>query len=253
MLRILFCLLVAVLPVGVGASLAADSDVSVRVVTEEFPPYNFTRNGMLTGISTEAVRAMFDHLGERFQPVLLPWARAQDEAMWEENVAIYSMMRTAEREDEYQWVGPIAPSKVYVFCLAERKDIVIRSIEDIRNYRVGTQLMDARETYLLARGFRRGVDFQSVPDQLTNVRKLLAGRVDVIMLPELAALHYLEDLGESSQVLRKVYHMAEMGSDGYYLAFGLKTARHVVDRFQEALEHIKMTGKLTQIFFKYAR
>lgn len=70
---------------------AADN---VLIVTEELPPYNFTDQGTLTGLSTEVVQAVLHQLdlNARFQ--VMPWARAYELAQSAPNVLIYSITRT---------------------------------------------------------------------------------------------------------------------------------------------------------------
>ena len=53
--------------------------------------------------------------------------------------------------------------------------IVLHALEDARPYRIRTYHGDARDGYLRSRGFR--VD--SAPNDLTNPRKLLLGRIDL--------------------------------------------------------------------------
>ncbi len=65
--------------VGVaGVSVAAAGPV--RVLTEEFPPYNYTEGGKITGLGTEVVEAVLQQLGLQGQFQSLPWARAYETA-----------------------------------------------------------------------------------------------------------------------------------------------------------------------------
>jgi len=82
-----------------GLSFASDpATAPIRVVTEKLPPYNIAENEVVTGLSTEIVQAVMAGLGLNPKIETLPWARAYDLAQHSDNVLIYSMARTQERE-----------------------------------------------------------------------------------------------------------------------------------------------------------
>ncbi|MCP4160824.1 MAG: hypothetical protein GY760_12190 [Deltaproteobacteria bacterium] len=45
---------------------------SLEIVTEEFPPFNYTENGKITGCSTEVVEAVLKEAGIKGNPVSYP-------------------------------------------------------------------------------------------------------------------------------------------------------------------------------------
>ena len=55
-----------------GWRLAGAADGPVRIVTEEFPPYNYTEGGKITGLGTEVVEAVLQQLGLHGQFQSLP-------------------------------------------------------------------------------------------------------------------------------------------------------------------------------------
>lgn len=61
-------LLVAAAPVSASAEFL--------LTTEEYPPFNMTFQGRITGLSTDLVRAMFDKAGIAYKIEMLPWNRA---------------------------------------------------------------------------------------------------------------------------------------------------------------------------------
>lgn len=63
----------------------------VRVLTEEFPPYNYTEHGRITGLGTELVEAVLQHLGLQGQFQSMPWARAYETAKGTPGVLLYSI------------------------------------------------------------------------------------------------------------------------------------------------------------------
>jgi polar amino acid transport system substrate-binding protein len=48
----------------------------IMIVTEEFPPYNYSDNGRAQGLSSEVVQAVLAQAGLAAEFLFLPWARA---------------------------------------------------------------------------------------------------------------------------------------------------------------------------------
>ena len=47
-----------------------------KIMTEEYPPFNFMEEGKLTGLSTEVVQQLAKKIGHPEKIEMLPWARA---------------------------------------------------------------------------------------------------------------------------------------------------------------------------------
>jgi len=89
----------------------------LRVVTEDYPPYSYLEAGRVTGYSTAVVRAVLAEAGLEAEIQLIPWARAYDLALHDEQVLIYSIARTPAREHKFRWIGQVAPSEWFLYSL----------------------------------------------------------------------------------------------------------------------------------------
>ena len=89
-----------------------------QVVTEEWAPYNYQENNQLTGMATEIVRTIMAMTGDDFEIVLLPSMRTTQVLQTRPKTIMYSLFRTAEREQMYKWVGPIAEESFHPYQLA---------------------------------------------------------------------------------------------------------------------------------------
>lgn len=154
-----------------GSALAAEP---VRVLTEEFPPYNYTDEGRITGLGTEVVQAVLKELGLQGQFQSLPWSRAYETVINTPGVLLYSIVRTPEREKSFKWVGVIAPADYHLFALAGR-DIRLATLEDARRWQIGTVQQTVGEQYLLSQGFQKGQNLQSSVRNDLNFDKLQQG------------------------------------------------------------------------------
>lgn len=222
--------------------LAAAGTGSIRILTEEFPPYNYTESGQITGFSTAVVRAVLDQLGMRGEFQSMPWARAYETAQSSEGVLIYSIGRNPQRETLFKWVGVIAPVRYHLYSLRERS-LKFDQLDQARQYQIGTVNEDVGEQYLQSKGFLKGRNLQSSVKYETNYEKLKLGRVDLWIMTELVAAYLARQAGDDpAKVLFPSYAINDLGDDGYYMAFGARTPEPLVERFRKGLEAIKNNG-----------
>lgn len=225
-----------------GFSMAAFSAESIRILTEEYPPYNFTENGKITGFSTEVVNAVLKEIKLQGDIQSMPWARAYETAQSTAGTLIYSIGRTTARDQLFKWVGVIAPADFYLFSL-RGKNLKLDQLDDAKKYQIGTVNEDVGEQFLVSKGFVIGKNLQSSVKYEFNYEKLKLGRVDLWIMGELTAYHLARQAGDDpAKVLAKAYRISELGSDGYYMAFGIKTPDALVDRFRNGLATIKKNG-----------
>ncbi|MCP3941404.1 MAG: amino acid ABC transporter substrate-binding protein [Desulfobacteraceae bacterium] len=226
----------------------------IKIVTENFPPYNYEENGKITGVSTEIVRAVLQELNIKVEIKVYPWARTLMVARHDENTLIYSIGRNQKRENQYKWIGVIAPADFYLFALKNRVDIKIKILADAKKYQIGTVREDLREQYLISKGFIKGKNIQSTNRYLLGFQKLLSKRIDLWSMPELTASYIVKKEGyKPEEIIKKVYRLDEVSSEGYYMAFGKKTSDEIVEKFRSALEKIKKNGTHKMILEKYLK
>lgn len=232
-------------------SLAGRAD-EIRIVTEELPPYNMTQDGRITGMSTDVVQAVLKEIGVHAIIQSMPWARAYDIALNSENVLIYSITRTAQREKMFKWVGVIAPMHWYLFAKPERK-IRLDDLDDARKYQIATVKEDAGEQYLVSKGFAIGKNLQSNNKYEYNYEKFKLGRVDLWISIELNALYLMRQAGDdpSATAVRTLSLPDLGGDDGLHMAFSLKTPDAMVARFRKGLNTIRSNGTYDAILKKW--
>lgn len=217
---------------------------TLTIYTEEFPPYNFTQNGRITGVSTEVVKQVLAGAGFKSKIISLPWAQSYEIAQKKENALIYSISRRRNREKLFKWIGVLTPSTYSVFGLNDRSDVNVKTLEDLKRYKIGTTIDDARESYLLGKGFTLS-DFDRVGGDnahLQNLKKLMNRRIDVWPMPDAVAYFTVKQEGHDNpaKVIKKLLPLDEL-SGGYYLAASLKTSDQVVNRITKALEDFVQT------------
>ncbi|VAX18138.1 ABC-type amino acid transport/signal transduction system, periplasmic component/domain [hydrothermal vent metagenome] len=215
-----------------------------RVLTEEFPPYNYTQDGQITGISTEIVREIFKRLDHPDNIELSSWTRSYNLALKEDNIILYSTTRTPNREKLFKWVGPLVPNNT-VFFAKKGSGVSIKSLDDARKAgAIGVYIDDFGESLLKEKGF---TNLHSVADNRENVRKLADGKIDLWIINELTGNHMAREAGLKEKI-EKVY---DVQKDFMYMALSKATPGPVVKKWQDTLDEIKSDGTYAQIFSKW--
>lgn len=233
------------------SSICAESFV---IFTEEFPPFNFSENGRITGVSTEVVEAVMKRTGFDYEIKSYPWVRAYGVSQKRPNSLIFSISRQTKRENLFKWIEVIVPSVHSVFALKKRSDIQAITFEDLKKYRIGTTIEDARETYLLDKGFE--IDklhrIGGGSSNLRNYMKLKMERIDLWPMPDAVMDYIVRQTGDDpDKTLRKVFKLSEISQDGYYLAASLQTSDEVVEKIKKTLIEFKKTQEYAMILDRW--
>nr|WP_315486727.1 transporter substrate-binding domain-containing protein [uncultured Undibacterium sp.] len=119
--------------------------------------------------------------GLKFEPIILPWKRAQSETLEGKGV-IYGFSRSSERLKVYHFSSPVITERVWGVTYGRPKPNY-RHVEDLRNKVVST-----------GRGFSHGIEFDQARDVIFKVqedsastvarfKKLMAKRSDLMVWP----------------------------------------------------------------------
>lgn len=242
--RLSLACLMSLAALGAGAS-------PLNVVTEELPPYNMIENGQITGLCTDLVQAALEEAGVDGYFEMLPWARAYDLAQHVDNVLIYSMSRTPERERLFQWVGNLVSVRWYLYAHTERP-VKLLNLAEGRAHQVATVNQDSGEQYLQAHGFTLGQNLQSSARYALNYEKLKRGHVDLWISDELNAYSVVRQAGDDPQrVLMPVLEIPDLGHDAFSLAASPGTPVQTVEKLRQALERLHQNGTYDAIVKKW--
>lgn len=170
----------------------------------------------------------------------------------DENVMIYIIYRTPERENLFKWVGPIIPPyNMYFYKLKERKKITITTLNDAKIHRIGVVRNVANHKYLLDRGFEDGKQLYPVTDARQNILKLFRRRIDLLISNELNLTMQLKEVNLRYDALERVYSVLE--SQAGYMGFNKQTPDRIVDIIQNAFDEVKEEGVVDSIKSEYMK
>jgi polar amino acid transport system substrate-binding protein len=225
---------------------------SLVLMSEEFPPYNFTdNNGDRKGTSIDLMVLILERMNSqktRKDIEMLPWTRAYQKIQKEKNTVLFAMVKTTEREKLFKWVGPISTANNALIARKSQK-IKIGSIEDAKKYTIGV-VRDAAAAELVRKA---GIPWENLnvvakPEQ--NILKLERGRIDLIAYDEIVTRWILRDKGMKPEDFETVY-LLEKGE--HYFAFNKDTPDALIQRMQAILDDLKKEGKYQEILDKYLK
>ena len=223
---------------------------TLTVLTENWPPFNYEIDGKITGFATEVVEATLNDAGINFRIRSGIWKGVYERALKEDNELIYTISRTANREDLFEWIGPFAERQTNFIKLKSRDDIQINSLEDAKRYQLGLQEEDAIAQDLFSWGFDRNSDnLTLVNKRVLLYRMLFAGRIDLITGQDISVKYQLELEGLPYSDIESVYPIAVKG--GYYMALKKGSDPDLLARLRDSFSAIEKSGKLEILKAKY--
>lgn len=241
----IICFLGMTLP---GFSQSVDDLI---IMTEQYPPYNFIKNGKLMGIAVDTMDLMLEKTNSRLKRndiKILPWARGYSEALNSPNTCLFSTTRTNQREKLFKWVGPVGVTKIVVLA-KKSSSININTVTDLNRFQIGVIRDDVAAQTLIEFGVNPK-NLQGVSNTVHNIKKLNAGRIDLWGYGEDIAKWELKSNGFDPNDYETVYIMK---TKDFYYAFNLKTPQSLINILQKALDQIKEEGDYQKILDTYIK
>lgn len=240
-------LLTLVLAGTASSALAAER---LYIFTENYPPYNASKSGEgfahsedeITGICTDMVKAMMARVDYDYVMKMRVWSYAYDWVQGRENHGLFCTARTDEREDQFQWVGPLASIKWTLFA-APDSDITLSSLDDAKDLRIAGYKGDVMSDYLVSKGFN--VVMSQSGD--VNARRLVLGQADLWVTDGLVGPLVAKE-EHDIEGLKPVLVFRETPM---YLAVSKETSPEVVQDLQNALDAARSAGEIDSIVASY--
>jgi ABC-type amino acid transport substrate-binding protein len=226
-----------------------NAEEKINLMTEIFPPYQYYNEDLkLTGISIEIMEAVKKEINSQVPIKEVPWTRGVKITKKRKNSAIFSMLKTPERENLYKWVGPLIDLSM-VFFKKTGSNVVLKSLEDAKKVnKIGVTRDVANYEILSAKGFTNLDVLQNGADE-NNIIKLIKGRIDLWASTYFGGLYSGRSLGYKGML--EPIPEVPIFKGQLYLAFNLKTDNSIVKQWQSGLDRIKSNKTFDRIIAKY--
>lgn len=215
----------------VFAPSAHASDLYIN--TEEYPPYNYTnKTGQLDGFSTRIVQEMLARAGMNATIKSKPWSKALNEAKDKSRYCVYSTTRTPEREQLFNWVGPLVTNSFAAFRAASRDDLHAHSLLDLKGLKIGGYVGDAATAHIKRKGLSV---IESLKDE-ENVTKIKNREIDVWV----GGKYTLPLLAKKNGV--KLIELFTFNQSIMSLACNITIDAAIISKLQDVLDDMKADG-----------
>jgi polar amino acid transport system substrate-binding protein len=196
---LLACALLSAGPAPAAETAAVENTsgaIRLTMLTEEYPPFGFQREGEALGSSVDQVRRIMADIHAEYTIDVVPWARAIGTAETDPATCAFTTTLLPDRMDRFKWVEPL---NLDVLMLVGRADGTAKpkTLAEAKAMTVAVHKADSGEVFAKAEGFPR---LDSAPSLELSLKKLQAGRVDLIILTRKA----FEELQANGQPLEAV-------------------------------------------------
>lgn len=229
--------------IGCAASQAKDR---LLVITDEWAPYVFRENKVITGFDYEVVMAVLSTMGYEVDFQIIPWKRCIHMIKNQQADAILDIGLSEERKKTMYFPEENLSESSSVLFHLKGKQYKYENIQDLQGLKVGT-----------IRGYEYSKDFseanfftkEPVENEEQNFRKLTLGRIDLFLVNKNVGLFNAKKLG----VLDKVVFTPKPVSGGdIFIAFSKKEGHEkLAEDFSHSLKVFKKSPAFKAIMKKY--
>lgn len=220
----------------------------LRLVYEEYPPYEYSEDGQAQGINVDIIREACKRLQLTPRFLSVPWMRALRMVRGGDADGIFSLFSTAERlQFLYFPSEPLSLERNVLVATADATP-VIKRLDDLKGLRVG-----------VVAGNSYGIDFDSsawiarhpVTGSEGLLRKQAAGRTDVSVSNEWVARFLSQKLALEERLVFLDYTVS---TEPLYVAFAKakgEQSKALSESFARVLRQMRQEGVIDAIVAKH--
>lgn len=242
-MRYIYSLLLAL---TLSCSVAQAEGRKLEIVAPEYPPYygrELEDNGFISEIIVEA----FNRGGYETELRFLPWKRALKATQDGTHDGLFTIWHRPEREEWFLFSDPLPANELVFFKQADR-DIAFSSYDELKPYQIGVVL-----GYAPPPGFADAdLKTAEAKDDEQNLRKLLKGRVDLVLIDKILAQHIINTtLPEAQSKLEWIDPPAHVDIQYLVVSKAVEDHETIMAAFNKALAGMQDDGVLEEIMAKH--
>ncbi len=223
-------------------------DSPLLIVTDPYEPLVFPPAATLNGLDYEVTEAVFQQLNIPIMIKFFPWKRCLIMVRTKEADGILDLAITEERKTYLVFPKePLSDSSLMILY-HKNHPITVRTLEDLKHYRIGVQL-----GYEYPQGLKEMmVNRDDVKTMEQNFQKLEANRIDLMIENRVVGLYRATAFGVRKEI--GVLELPTPFPSKNYLGFANKDRLgRIADQFSHALVEFKQTRAYRDILIKYGQ
>ena len=220
---------------------------TLTLATGEWTPYSSeTLEGY--GFITEIITEVLTEMNMTPEYAFHPWTRCYSLVKRGKVWAAFPYSYTEERAEEVLFSETIGESTTKFFYYNKGQSYPYERLEDLRPYKLA-----GVKGYFYEQDFQHaGLDVSYTSDELSALKRLAAGRVDLMPMNELVGWALIQKHfpaeAKNFGTLEKAYDTNELK---LIVSKDFPNASELLQRFNEALRHVTQSDAYRAIFTKY--
>ncbi|MBN1971737.1 MAG: transporter substrate-binding domain-containing protein [Candidatus Delongbacteria bacterium] len=216
---------------------------TVKLTTLDWEPYIGQKLNN-QGFVAEIVKEAFKRGGYDIEIQYYPWARTVDKAKKGEVDGYMPEYYSEELKNDFYVSEPFAGGPVGLF---KRKgfDLKYEKLEDLKGYKIGVV-----RDYVNEENFDKATYLtkDEVTDDLTNIKKLLANRIDLFVADKFVGFYLLNEHMPEMTMQMEFVEPPLIVHDLYVcINKNVKDAKKKIDSFNKGLKEMKEDGSLDKM------
>lgn len=225
---------------------AAVAGQTINLATTDYPPY-FSPALPNDGVVAAITRAALAKRGYSLQLHYRPWARLMAEVHSGQFDGVMAVWYQPERADYLQYSAPLV-NTVIGFYARHDKPLEVAKLAALKPYVIG-----------VVRGYKNPDAFDAAKlqvdpanDDLTNLKKLAAGRLDLVLIDKVLANSLLPALS-SAQVAKIHWQDPPVAVMPLYVGFtrGRPDSANLTAEFNRGLLALHKSGEFAKLLQQY--
>ena len=235
----------------------AQSPEEIIWMTEEFPPYGYTEDGVIKGVYVDVLLEVWKKLGikkTRQDIKMLPWARAYTDLQTKPITALFSMSKTEKREKlGFKWVGPINTGSFIGIIAKKDKAYKFNSLSDVNSVlgkdKLGVVRNDSGKHFFLEQGgdSEKLIDV-NVGEQL--IKMLKNDRIPAIAYSTVISFYMMKKSGIDISQYEVVYALSDPKTGGFF-GFHKDTPDETIVLIQKTFDELVSEGVVARVISSY--
>ena len=223
---------------------------TLKLVTLEYPPYEYTENGEVKGMAVDIVKLIFKEMNQPISIEVLPWSKAIKYIEDGERDAIFTAFKNPKRELFADYSANLMPQIVSLFVKKGSMIAYDGDLSLLSKYSIGVikkvSYGKVLDTAIANKVFEKVVVSGNGTE---NFQNLVAGKVDIVASNKYGGLYILKQLNKLDAAVELPKRLQTVSS---YMAFSKKrNLSHIRDQFNVILKRLKKDGTYVNMLKSY--
>jgi polar amino acid transport system substrate-binding protein len=234
------------------SSFCSAKQQDITFLAEELPPYHFTDNeGNAQGALVDVIHALMKQTQVVSKIEILPFARSYELTKSRPNTFMFSLLKTPNRNADFQWIGETYKSYAILVGMKARQDIKLIKLQDAQSLMVGTIRGYHSAYYLQENGFKEKQNLSLSVTSKHMWAMLFKGRIDLVLTNYMALDRDIKKAGFDPAKISP-YLALQQFPNRLFIATGPKTNKKIIAQLRQGLETIKENGTYNTILSKWS-